>query len=102
MPMLTMLRMRLPLWPSQAPLRTRAAKSAMRSSTSCTPGTTLTPSTRMSAPRGARSATCSTARFSVVLMRSPQNIASMRSRSPDCAASVSSRRKVSSVMRCLE
>ena len=33
MPMLTTLRMRLPLCPSQAPLRTRSAKSAMRSST---------------------------------------------------------------------
>jgi hypothetical protein len=74
----------------------------MRSSTWCTSGTTLTPSTRMSAPRGARSATCSTARFSVLLMRWPENIASMRSRSPDSAASASSRRSVSSVMRCLE
>ena len=33
-------------------------------------------------PRGARSATCSTARFSVTLILSPRNIASMRSRSP--------------------
>ena len=31
-------------------------------------------------PRGARRATCSTGRFSVVLIRSPANIASMRSR----------------------
>ena len=35
------------------------------------------------APRGARSATCSTARFSVTLILSPRNMASMRSRKPD-------------------
>ena len=36
MPMLTTLRMRLPVWPFHAPLRTRFAKSAIRSSTACT------------------------------------------------------------------
>ena len=40
------------------------------------------PSTRMRSSRGARSATCSTARSSVTLIRSPENIASMRSRRP--------------------
>ena len=38
---------------------------------------------------GARSATCSTARFSVTLILSPRNIASIRSRSPDSSASCS-------------
>ena len=38
MPMLTTLRMRLPVWPVQAPPRTRSEKSAMRSSTACTCG----------------------------------------------------------------
>ena len=47
MPMLTTLRMRLPVWPFQAPLRTRSAKAAIRSSTACTPGTTFSPSTRI-------------------------------------------------------
>ena len=41
----------------------------------------------MEAPRGARSATCSTARFSETLILSPRNMASMRSRSPDSWAS---------------
>ena len=45
MPMLTTLRMRLPVWPFQAPLRTRSAKSAIRSSTAWTSGTTFSPST---------------------------------------------------------
>ena len=40
-----------------------------------------------SRPRGARSATCSTARFSVTLILSPRNMASMRSRRPDSSAS---------------
>ena len=62
MPMLITLRMRLPVWPVHAPLRTRSANAAMRSSTSCTAGTTSSPSTTMRAPRGARSATCRTAR----------------------------------------
>ena len=36
---------------------------AIRSSTACTSGTTFLPSTMIDAPRGARSATCSTARL---------------------------------------
>ena len=82
MPMLMTLRMRLPVWPFHSPLRTRSAKSAILSSTACTSGTTFSPSTTIDAPRGARSATCSTARFSVMLIFSPRNIASMRSRRP--------------------
>ena len=54
MPMLTTWRMRLPVCPFHAPLRTRSAKSAMRSSTSCTCGTTSSPSTTIDAPLGAR------------------------------------------------
>ncbi len=60
------------------------------------------PSTRMRASRGARSATCSTARFSVVLIFSPANIASRRAGRPRASASATSRRMVSSVIRCLE
>ena len=93
MPMLTTLRMRLPVWPFQSPLRTRLANAVILSSTACTSGTTLRPSTTIDAPRGARSATCSTARFSVTLILSPRNIASMRARSPDSSASCSSRRE---------
>src|SRR5713101_3904793 len=40
----------------------------------------------MDAPFGARSATCRTARFSVTLIFSPRNIASILARSPDCSA----------------
>ena len=60
----------------------RLEKSAILSRTACTSGTTLRPSCMMRAPRGARSATCSTARFSETLILSPRNMASMRSRRP--------------------
>ncbi len=49
MPMLTTLRMRLPVWPFHAPLRTRFAKSAIWSSTAWTSGTTFSPSTTIDA-----------------------------------------------------
>ena len=78
MPMLMTLRMRLPVWPFHAPLRTRLEKSAILSSTAWTCGTTFSPSTTIDAPFGARSATCRTARFSVMLIFSPRNIASIR------------------------
>ena len=52
MPMLMTLRMRLPVWPFQSPLRTRSEKSAILSSTACTCGTTSLPSTTMDAPFG--------------------------------------------------
>ena len=102
MPMLTMLRIGRPVCPSHLPARTFSANSPMRSSTSCTAGTTSTPSTVIDVPRGARRATCSTARFSVMLIFSPPNMAAMRSASPDSSASCSSRRSVSSVTRFFE
>ena len=49
MPMLTTLRMRLPVWPFHSPLRTRSQKSAIRSSTAWTSGTTFSPSTMIDA-----------------------------------------------------
>ena len=102
MPMLTTLRMRLPVYPFHSPERTRSAKDDMRSSTPCTSGTTSSPSTTIFWPRGARSATCSTGRPSVTLIRSPPNMASMRSRSPVVRASSSNRPRVSSVIRFFE
>ena len=87
MPMLMTLRMRLPVWPFHSPLRTRSEKAAILSSTACTSGTTFSPSTTIDAPFGARSATCSTARFSVTLILSPRNMASIRARRPDSSAS---------------
>ena len=102
MPMLMTLRMRLPVCPTQSPERTRSLKSPMRSSTAWTSSTTSVPSTTIDSSRGARRATWSTLRFSVTLMRSPRNIASMRSRSPQASARATSRPMVSSVTRCLE
>ena len=77
MPMLTTLRMRFPVWPFHAPLRTRSANSLILSSTAWTCGTTFSPSTMIDAPFGARSATWSTARCSVTLIFSPRNMASI-------------------------
>jgi len=68
MPMLTTLRMRLPVCPVQAPLRTRFEKTVIMSSTAWTSVTTSWPSTMIDVPRGARRATCRTARFSVWLI----------------------------------
>ena len=50
-------------------------------------------STTMDCPFGARSATCRTARFSVTLILSPRNMASMRSRRPDSSASFQQERE---------
>ncbi len=102
MPMFTMLRIGWPVWPVHAPTRTRPANAAIRSSTACTSGTTFLPSTRIDAPDGARSATWRTALFSVWLIFSPRNIASIRSRRPDSLASRTSSAIVRSVTRFLE
>ena len=45
MPILTTVRIGLPVYPFHSPLRTRSAKAAIRSRTAWTPGTTSTPST---------------------------------------------------------
>ena len=84
MPMLTTLRMRLPVWPFQSPLRTRLAKARHLVEHGVHVGhDVLAVDHDDLRPSGARSATCSTARFSETLILSPRNIASMRSRSPD-------------------
>ena len=76
---------------------------AMRSSTACTSATTFVPSTTMRSPGGARSATCSTARCSVVLI-----VVAAEHRG-DALAQAAARRRaraaarsVSSVMRFFE
>ncbi|CAM5735225.1 hypothetical protein SALBM311S_10378 [Streptomyces alboniger] len=51
-PMLTTLRIRLPVGPVHSPERTRPAKSLIRSSTACTCGTTFSPSTSTTAFAG--------------------------------------------------
>lgn len=105
MPMLTMLRSGRPVAPVHAPERTWPAKSAMRSRTWWTSGTTFGPPgppSSTTAPRGARSAVCRTARFSVVLMRSPRYIASRHPATSVTSASSRSSVSVSSVTSCLE
>ena len=52
MPILTMLRIGLPVWPFHSPDRILLAKAAIRSSTSCTSATTSTPSTTSEVPLG--------------------------------------------------
>ena len=86
MPMLTTVRMRRPVCPVHSPERIASEKRAIRSSTAWTAGTTFSPSTWIAASAGARSATCSTARSSVMLMCSPENIASIRPRRPRSSA----------------
>ncbi len=102
MPTLTTFLIRLPVKPFQSPALTRLAKSAIRPSTSWTCATTSVPSTTRLAEAGMRSATCRTARSSDTLMRSPRNMASRRSGTPDSSASATSSRMVSSVTRFLE
>jgi hypothetical protein len=60
------------------------------------------PSTSIRVPRGARSAVCSTARCSVTLIFSPENIAAIRWGSPDSLARSTSSEIVSSVIRFFE
>ena len=101
-PMFTTVRIRSPVAPVQAPERTASAISPTRSSTSWTSGTTLRPSTSITASRGARSAVWSTARPSVTLIRSPANIASARRWTPRALGQRDSRSRVSRVTRFLE
>ena len=77
------------------PERTPSAKAAIRSSTPSTSGITSLPSTRIGLPERLRSATCSTGRFSVVLIFAPVNIRSRRSTTPRSSASW-----ISSVSAC--
>ncbi len=71
MPMLTTSVIFLPVAPFASPERTASENFAIASSTACTSGTTSCPSTSTFAPFGWRSAVCSTARFSVMLIFSP-------------------------------
>jgi hypothetical protein len=102
MPRLTTFRIRFPVWPVKAPLRTRSANAAIRSRTACTSGTTSVPSTTRVVSRGARSATWRTARSSVTLIRSPRNMASIRAASPASSARRRRSASVSSVTRFFE
>jgi len=102
MPMLTTVAMGFPVAPVHAPLRTSTLKAAMRLSTSCTAGTTFSPSTSMSAPEGARSAVCNTARCSVTLIFSPANMASRRASTSAASATERNAARTVSSIRFLE
>ena len=95
MPMLT-------TWVIDSSLRIRSANAAIWSSTACTSGTTSAPSTFIDTPAGARSATCITARSSVVLMCSPANMASRRASTPASRASSNNRWRIGSSTDCFE
>ena len=100
--MLTTFLTGLPVWPFHSPERTFSAKPAIFSRTSCTGGTTSSPSRTMDSPFGARKATWRTARPSVTLIFSPANMASIRPLRPVSSARPSRSESVSSVIRFFE
>ena len=98
MPMLITVLIRSPVAPRHSPLRTRSAKALIRARTSWTSGTTFvtapsSPTGPSTVPAGARRATCSTARCSLVLIGSPPNIASRRAVTPAAPATAMQRRQ---------
>mmetsp|Transcript_18755 Transcript_18755/g.44506 ORF Transcript_18755/g.44506 Transcript_18755/m.44506 type:complete len:209 (-) Transcript_18755:185-811(-) len=74
MPMLTTCVIGLPVKPFHTPPRTLSTKGLSLSSTAFTSGITSLPSTRIGVLARLRSATCSTARPSVALILSPENM----------------------------
>ena len=100
MPMATTFVSGLPVAPTHSPERTRSVNASILSRTSHTLGTTFpSPGALMTASRGARVATCRTARSSVLLMASPANMASILARRPARSARARSRPCVLGVMR---
>ena len=102
MPMLITFRIGFPVNPVHSLSRTRIANAAIRSRTSWTSATTSWPSTIKRSLAGARRAVWRTARSSVVLMRSPANIAARRSSTPAAWATFTRSSIVSGVARCFE
>ncbi len=100
-PMFTMCVTFLPVTPRHSPERTRSANAEIASSTACTSASICCPSTTStgSAPSGRRSAVCSTARSSLVLMCTPASIAANRSATPVCSASRTRAARTSDVTR---
>ena len=90
MPILTTSVIFLPVAPFSAPERMPSENSPMAASTALTSGITSRPSTMTGVLERLRSAVCSTARSSVMLMISPANIASRFSSTPAALASASS------------
>jgi hypothetical protein len=102
MPMLTKSVIGLPVYPTHAPDRTACENSRMCSSTRFTSGITSFPSTRIGRFDRLRSAMCSTARFSVMLIFSPENIFRVQPATSRSAASSCSSPSVSPVIRFFE
>ena len=102
MPMLITFRIGLPVNPVHSLSRTRIAKAAIRSRTAWTSRTTSWPSTIRRSLAGARRAVWRTARSSVVLMRSPANIAARRSSTPAAWATFDQELDRVGVARCFE
>ena len=100
MPMLITVRIGLPLWPSRRWLRTASLKARMRSLASRTSGMTSLPAGNTFSPE--RSATCSTARSSLLLICSPANMRVRQRSTSACRARSMSSASVASVTRCLE
>ena len=101
-PMLTISRMGLPLYPCQRPEATLSENCRIWSRTWFTEGMTSRPSTTMGRLARLRKATCRTGRFSVALILSPANILRMASCRPASFASAINRSRVCSVIRFLE
>ena len=101
MPILTTCSIFLPVDPCHDPSCIESQKVFMRASTSRTSGMTSMPSTCIGRSDWFRSATCITARCSVVLMGSPANMASRMPVTFRSAANPSSKSNVFSVARCL-
>ena len=99
MPMLTMSVIFLPVAPGALPERTASAKAPIASSTERTSAFTSCPSSTIPLPVRLRSAVCSTARSSVMLIFLPENIAARRPSRSAALASFPSRSIVSSIDR---
>lgn len=102
MPRLTTSVMGLPVKPFHAPERTEFTKTSSWPSTAFTSGITSLPSTMIGVEDRLRRATWSTARFSVRLISSPENIAFAIGITFACSHSISSSAIVSSVTMFFE
>ena len=101
MPIWTTSVKRRPPEPAIAPERTASAKAQTRASSARTSAITSRPSTT-SVASALRRATWSTLRFSVTLMRWPENMASRLASTPQARASASSFARAASVRLVLE
>ena len=87
------------IWPAP---RMASAKPQKASSVAATSGITSAASVRTGVPGGARSALCRTARFSVVLIFAPANMAARLAGTPARSASSSSKARAGAVSAVFE